>query len=397
MTDADLKMVYGELLEETGLAKEQKHFFDNLHVSPLKIIFSQSIQLEERQEVHYHDNIFLNTIFRIQNVQEVVLKLGYFEKKNSFLNISQLISQIPRHYEEQATNQIYVIILGHDFFGNPLGLLRGIVEGGADLFYEPYQGAIQGPGEFVEGLALGVRSFVGHTVVGTAGALHRISGSVGKGLAILTFDDEYQKKRQEGLNKKPANIGEGLLRGMKGIGKGLVGVITRPSSGMVDFVSSSFEAIKRTADLSDEVKRIRPPRRFYSDKIIRPFNLVEAIGFNFLQETEEGMFAETDEYITHCVNTGDNKSTKSIFLITDRRVIYAKKGVMLGHWEAEWSYTWDDLKERPKQHDEKVEFLLKDKRRSPFQKRSSTEIIKTSESRIAEWLVSEISKAMNMK
>lgn len=37
MTDADLKMVYGELLEETGLAKEQKHFFDNLHVSPLKV------------------------------------------------------------------------------------------------------------------------------------------------------------------------------------------------------------------------------------------------------------------------------------------------------------------------------------------------------------------------
>lgn len=42
-----------------------------------------------------------------------------------------------------------------------------------------------------------------------------------------------------------------------------------------------------------------------------------AFGF-FLQETEEGMFAETDEYITHCVNTGDNISTKSIFLITDR-------------------------------------------------------------------------------
>lgn len=37
MTDADLKMVYGELLEETGLAKEQKHFFDTLHVSPLKV------------------------------------------------------------------------------------------------------------------------------------------------------------------------------------------------------------------------------------------------------------------------------------------------------------------------------------------------------------------------
>lgn len=31
------------------------------------------------------------------------------------------------------------------------------------------------------------------------------------------------------------------------------------------------------------MERIRPPRRFYSDKIIRPFNLVEATGFNILQ------------------------------------------------------------------------------------------------------------------
>lgn len=30
------------------------------------------------------------------------------------------------------------------------------------------------------------------------------------------------------------------------------------------------------------------------------------------------MFAETDEYIAHCVNIGDSKSTKSIFLVTDR-------------------------------------------------------------------------------
>lgn len=37
MIEADLKMVYRELLEETGQAKEQKHFFENLHFSPLKV------------------------------------------------------------------------------------------------------------------------------------------------------------------------------------------------------------------------------------------------------------------------------------------------------------------------------------------------------------------------
>lgn len=40
---------------------------------------------------------------------------------------------------------------------------------------------------------------------------------MGKGLAALTFDKEYQKKRREQLNKKPANLQEGLARSGKGL------------------------------------------------------------------------------------------------------------------------------------------------------------------------------------
>lgn len=50
------------------------------------------------------------------------------------------------------------------------------------------QGAIQGPGEFAEGLMLGVRSLVGHTVGGAAGAVSRITGAMGHGLAALSLD-----------------------------------------------------------------------------------------------------------------------------------------------------------------------------------------------------------------
>lgn len=42
------------------------------------------------------------------------------------------------------------------------------------------QGAIQGPGEFAEGLVLGVRSLFGHTVGGAAGAVSRITGAMGE-------------------------------------------------------------------------------------------------------------------------------------------------------------------------------------------------------------------------
>uniref|UniRef100_A0AC35TPH0 VPS13_C domain-containing protein n=1 Tax=Rhabditophanes sp. KR3021 TaxID=114890 RepID=A0AC35TPH0_9BILA len=81
-----------------------------------------------------------------------------------------------------------------------------------DLFYQPYNGLIHGPEEFAEGLALGVTSVFSHAIDGVTGAAGRITGTLGKGVAALTFDDEYQRKRQEEQNRKPQNFGEGMAR-----------------------------------------------------------------------------------------------------------------------------------------------------------------------------------------
>lgn len=121
------------------------------------------------------------------------------------------------HYVGQCIKQLYVLVLGLDVIGNPFGLVVGVAQGVEDLFYEPFAGAIQGPGEFAEGLVLGMRSLFGHTVGGAAGAVSRITGAMGKGLAALTFDDDYQRKRREALAQKPANVQTGLARSGKGL------------------------------------------------------------------------------------------------------------------------------------------------------------------------------------
>lgn len=62
-----------------------------------------------------------------------------------------------------------------------------------------------------------MRSLFGHTVGGAAGAVSRITGAMGKGLAALTFDKEYQRKRRDQISKKPATVQEGIARGGKGL------------------------------------------------------------------------------------------------------------------------------------------------------------------------------------
>ena len=52
---------------------------------------------------------------------------------------------------------------------------------------------------------------------GAAGAVSRITGALGKGIATLTLDDAYQKQRREALNRRPADFKEGFARGGKGL------------------------------------------------------------------------------------------------------------------------------------------------------------------------------------
>ncbi|XP_053387649.1 intermembrane lipid transfer protein VPS13A-like isoform X4 [Mercenaria mercenaria] len=431
MLEDDIERTEKDLITTMGvsLASEQKMFYDYLHLSPIKVHLSFSLQGGgggDGKPTQLHSNVinvFLQSVgVVLTDVQDVVFKLGFFERQHTFYNNKMLIGEMTTHYAGQAIKQMYVLVLGLDVLGNPFGLLRGMAEGLEDLFYEPYQGAIQGPEEFAEGLALGVRSLFGHAVGGAAGAVSRITGTLGKGLAALTLDDEYQKKRREAMNKRPANVGEGFARGgkglvmgvfdgvtgivrkpiegakkegvegfFKGVGKGLVGVVTRPTSGVVDFASSSFEGIKRIAENVGEIHRLRPPRRFHKDHVIRPYNEAEAAGFAILMETEKGKYFKTDDYVAHTVVTKDQKN---VFLVTNKRVIFASRGEIFGQWNCEFTYMWSELKEKPKATAKGFELVLKEKEKKfLFGGSSSKKEIHIQDKKTVEYIIGKISEA----
>ncbi|BFZ25790.1 hypothetical protein BsWGS_28827 [Bradybaena similaris] len=424
----DVTLTKRELKEEAGVSMQAKRvsFYDYFHISPIKIHVSFSLQggsMSDSPQANIM-GVFLQSVgVVLTDVQDVVFKLGYFERNHSFYNNSQLTSEFIRHYSGQAIKQMYVLVLGLDVLGNPFGLLRGLSEGIEDLFYEPYQGAIQGPEEFAEGLALGVRSLFGHAVGGAAGAVSRITGTLGKGLAALTLDDDYQKKRREQLNKRPATAREGFARGgkglvmgvfdgvtgivrkpvegakqegvagfFKGMGKGLVGVVTRPTSGVVDFASSSLEGIRRITDFTEEIHRLRPPRRFNKDGVIRPYIREEAEGYNLLLETDKGKYVDSDEYITHVKVKEDGKV---VFIVTDKRIMLAKRGEIFGAWDTEWVFVYSELKGAPKQSSKGIEILLKEKEKKKlFGSNVSKKDVPIADPKLVQDVLGKIAEAM---
>ena len=51
-------------------------------------------------------------------------------------------------------------------------------------------------------MKIGVRSVFSGVVGGTAGAVSKITGGFGKVLAKMTYDEEFQRKRIEGIKKR---------------------------------------------------------------------------------------------------------------------------------------------------------------------------------------------------
>ncbi|XP_049842368.1 LOW QUALITY PROTEIN: intermembrane lipid transfer protein Vps13-like [Schistocerca gregaria] len=374
---ADLKVVEEPLQSHVSMqsSQEQKNFYDLLHFSPLKVHLSFSLSGgDSGSNQPTQTPLFLNVLLQslgvtVTDMQDVVFKLAYFERQYTFLTQRQLVSEAMSHYVGQTLKQIYVLVLGLDVLGNPYGLVVGLTQGVEDLFYEPFQGAIQGPGEFAEGLVLGVRSLFGHTVGGAAGAVSRITGAMGKGLAALTFDKEYQRKRREALQQRAPNVqtglaqsGKGLVMGVvdgvtgvftkpisgareegvegffKGVGKGMVGLVTRPTAGVIDFASGSLDAVKRATEVGDEVLRLRPPRFFRPDGLLRPYIREEAEGNKLLQEVEKNKYASTDTYVAHMT------IEKDVVLLTDKRIMYIVHD-LFGAWQVEWGYPWEILAE----------------------------------------------------
>ncbi|XP_041840973.1 LOW QUALITY PROTEIN: vacuolar protein sorting-associated protein 13C-like [Melanotaenia boesemani] len=409
LIDGDLQLLQAELMEASSDTSGLS-FFEHFHISPIKLHLSLSLGSSDDESAQetaavQSINLLLKSIgATLTDVDDVVFKLAFFEVKYQFYRREKLMWAVVRHYTEQFLKQMYVVVLGLDVLGNPFGLIRGLSEGVEAFFYEPFQGAVQGPEEFAEGFVIGVRSLLGHTVGGAAGMVSKITGSVGKGLAAITMDKEYQQKRREEMNRAPKDFGEslakggkGLLKGVvggvtgivtkpvegakkegaagffKGIGKGLVGVVARPTGGIVDMASSTFQGIQRVAESTEEVTKLRPVRLIQEDGIIRPYNLMESQGFNLFQSSGIKQL-EGEVFRDHLQYPGHRKTN---IIVTNRRVMCVKEIDFVGHFNKEWECLFENFCRPPAVTGSELKIYCKDHQKLKLPNKDSQESVRT--------------------
>ncbi|XP_077200846.1 intermembrane lipid transfer protein VPS13A isoform X1 [Paroedura picta] len=422
----DVETVEEDLKNISSTDTSQISLYEYFHISPIKLHLSFSLSTggeDSNKEENRKDlipvqsiNLLLKSIgTTLTDVQDVVLKLACFELNYHFCTTQGLQWTVVMHYSKQAIKQMYVLILGLDVLGNPFGFIRDLSEGVEAFFYEPYQGAIQGPEEFVEGMALGLKALVGGAVGGLAGAASRITGAMAKGVAAITMDEDYQQKRREVMNRQPAGLKEGITRGgkglmsgfvsgitgivtkpirgaqkegaagfFKGVGKGLVGAVARPTGGIIDMASSTFQVIKRATNSSEDILSLRPPRFFSEDGVIRPYRLRDGAGSQMLQNIENGRFSKL-RYFTHAmINNTD------LLMVTKSGILFVTKGTF-GQLTCEWQYSYDEFTKEPFIVDgRRLRIEAKERVKSVFHAKEFGKIINFRTSEDAKWILSKL-------
>ncbi|KAF2103644.1 vacuolar protein sorting-associated protein 13 [Rhizodiscina lignyota] len=336
----------GKLCDDTLDIPEPKQeqagqdiYFELLHLQPMQ--FDLSFVRTER--INAEDTMTSNSPFMfavnvltmsIGNVNDAPIRYNALMLENARVSVSALINNIKTHYVQESLQQIHVVIGSADFLGNPVGLFNNVSSGIQDIFYEPYQGMVMTdrPQELGIGIAKGASSFVKKSVFGISDSVSKFTGSMSKGLSAATLDKEFQDQRRMSrsrnrpkhalygitsggnafANSLASGIGglarhplqgaerEGAAGFVKGVGKGLLGLATKPAIGAFDLASNISEGVRNTTTVFDQegLDRVRLTRFIGIDGIVRPYSQREALGQFWLKTLDNGKYFNED-YIAH--------------------------------------------------------------------------------------------------
>ncbi|XP_028325510.1 vacuolar protein sorting-associated protein 13B isoform X2 [Gouania willdenowi] len=227
------------------------------------------------------------------------LSFSLFHRGALCTTARQLVHALAMHYAAGALFRAGWVVGSLEILGSPASLVRSIGNGVSDFFRLPYEGLTRGPGAFVSGVSRGTTSFVKHISKGTLTSITNLATSLARNMDRLSLDEEHYTRQEEWRRQLPESIGDGLRQGLSrlgisllgaiagivdqpmqnlqrnlemqssagskakgmisGVGKGIVGVFTKPIGGAAELVSQTGYGILHGAGLWQLPKQLYLP------------------------------------------------------------------------------------------------------------------------------------------
>ncbi|XP_077430988.1 intermembrane lipid transfer protein VPS13B isoform X2 [Vanacampus margaritifer] len=165
------------------------------------------------------------------------LAFSLFERGPLCTTARQLVHALAMHYAAGALFRAGWVVGSLEILGSPASLVRSIGNGVSDFFRLPYEGLTRGPGAFVSGVSRGTTSFVKHISKGTLTSITNLATSLARNMDRLSLDEEHYTRQEEWRRQLPENLGDGLRQGLSRLGISLLGAI----AGIVDQPMQNFQ------------------------------------------------------------------------------------------------------------------------------------------------------------
>ncbi|XP_039449054.1 intermembrane lipid transfer protein Vps13D isoform X2 [Culex pipiens pallens] len=314
----------------------KRYYFGDLQIVPSQIRLSFITASKLSPEFN---DIKRNLGFTFIKFEDAIINFEKFTHKYHFETMDAYLNAIKSHYKQELKWQAASILGSVDFLGNPLGFANDLTEGVSGLLLE---GSIS--------------SLVKNVTHGISNSTAKLTETISDGLGKVVFDDEHVEARQKILDVSGGSgstTGDHLVAGFKGftfgllggvtsvvkhtyhgtvndgfsgfitgLGKGLVGTVTKPVIGMLDLASETANAVREQSKSSSRIlpERKRHPRVVTGAPggLLPPYSNLQSKGQQYLFLINKRNFSEHFMAYEPCLL--DTKESKMRLLVSAENV-----------------------------------------------------------------------------
>jgi hypothetical protein len=241
-------------------ANSGRIYFEQLHLHPVRLGLTFTQEWMEWSPGTETMMVF-QFIRGMASIANAPLTFTSFVVAHVFEAPQALGRVIVTHFSSQLTKQVFGILGSLAILGAPADFISNVGTGVRDFFYEPIQGAVLGPKQFIEGLEAGTQSLARGVFVGVVRGAANVTDVLNSNLAGLTADYDFIDERKahqrmltDAMSRGAANrtFGDSVSLAGAGVARcvrsGAIGIVQQPSiyaskHGPIGFVKGVGKAI----------------------------------------------------------------------------------------------------------------------------------------------------------
>ncbi|XP_069969328.1 intermembrane lipid transfer protein VPS13B isoform X2 [Bactrocera oleae] len=246
-----------------------------------RVIVGQAICIAEPLQIREFKIEALSVLLSVHTSIRLYIALDHSPLSFSTYNRQHILTiplrfgqSLSMHYLSGAIFGAGWVVGSLEILGSPSGLARSFTAGLRDFVSMPVEGLFRGPWGFIIGITQGSASLLRNVTAGTLNSVSKLAASVARNLDRLTLDQEHIERTEALRRCRPHGFTEGLAQGvtglgisilgavgglarhtlearspvevMTGVGKGLVGAVTKPLSGAAELLALTGQGVLHT-------------------------------------------------------------------------------------------------------------------------------------------------------